>query len=392
MKEYWFVIYPHCFLWVKSEEGLIYNTENHAKISFSNTGTLSHVVGKLSAMENLYCIRLTEKELENQDVAEWIQEIITKGCGELVEDNGINQRPLSLSPILKVQDEADYYRWEHNQGIDGNIMENLHRIVFHLNGSNYGNNLYARQTFYPTNSDCRLQAKDILDFAINARVSPFFSEISLVGNPFSFDGFDKLTEELLKISPVSLYCTYQDISDSSEQIKKLAQKVKLNIIVTNQTTVEIYPQEATITYIVTSEEEYNKVLECNRKNINIIPLYNGNNLHFFEKFLYIDKESIQDIALDKRDIFIHQKINIQNFGKLTVMPDGKVYANINHRPIGNINDSLHSIVYHEITEGNSWLQIRNEKPCCECIYQWLCPTPSSYEDVIRKTNLCTIKP
>ena len=73
MKEYWFVIYPHCFLWVKSEKGLIYNTENHAKISFSNTGILSHVVGKLSAMENLYCIRLTEKELENQDVAEWIQ-------------------------------------------------------------------------------------------------------------------------------------------------------------------------------------------------------------------------------------------------------------------------------------------------------------------------------
>ena len=26
MKEYWFTVYPHCFLWLKGEEGLIYDT------------------------------------------------------------------------------------------------------------------------------------------------------------------------------------------------------------------------------------------------------------------------------------------------------------------------------------------------------------------------------
>ena len=87
-----------------------------------------------------------------------------------------------------------------------------------------------------------------------------------------------------------------------------------------------------------------------------------------------------------------QKLNIQDFGRLTVMTDGKVYANPNHSAIGHIGETPHALVYREITEGNSWLRIRDQKPCCDCIYQWLCPSPSHYEDVIGKPNLCHIKP
>lgn len=28
---------------------------------------------------------------------------------------------------------------------------------------------------------------------------------------------------------------------------------------------------------------------------------------------------------------------------------------------------------------------------CDCIYQWLCPSPSNYELVIGQPNLCHIK-
>ena len=40
MNKYWFTIYPHCFLWVKGEEGLVYNTQTYAKIRFHNIGEL----------------------------------------------------------------------------------------------------------------------------------------------------------------------------------------------------------------------------------------------------------------------------------------------------------------------------------------------------------------
>ena len=41
MKEYWFIIYPHCFLWLKEEEGLVYNTQSYARVRFRNEGLLA---------------------------------------------------------------------------------------------------------------------------------------------------------------------------------------------------------------------------------------------------------------------------------------------------------------------------------------------------------------
>jgi len=78
---------------------------------------------------------------------------------------------------------------------------------------------------------------------------------------------------------------------------------------------------------------------------------------------------------------------------LTIGPDGKVYSgDMNEPAIGTIDESLYTIVYREMTEGHSWLRIRDQKPCCDCIYQWLCPSPSNYELAIGKPNLCHVKP
>ena len=62
MKEYWFTVYPHCFLWLKGEEGLVYNTKNYAKVRFCREGLLAEKTEQLAVMENVYCNRLTEKE------------------------------------------------------------------------------------------------------------------------------------------------------------------------------------------------------------------------------------------------------------------------------------------------------------------------------------------
>ena len=395
MKEYWFTIYPHCFLWLKEEEGLVYNTQSYDSIRFFNEGLLAEKAKQLAIMENLYCIRLTEEELADEELNEWVQNMVAQECSALVEDNGINQRPLSLPPILKVQDEADYYRWEHRQGIDGNVIENLHRLVFHINGSKYGNELYAKQTIYPTVSSETLSAKDILRFAMNARVSPFLTEISLVGNPFSYEGLEDLIESLKAICPVSVYCTWQDVMNFLGDIEKLSTKANLHIMATGDAVLDKLPQEVNYTFLVASEQEYEAAMEFEGKyrleHTDIVPIYTGNNLIFFEECLYMDEESIESIKLDKREVFIRQKLNIQDFGRLTVIADGKVYANPNRSAIGHIGETPHAIVYREITEGSSWLRIRDQKPCCDCIYQWLCPSPSHYEDVIGKPNLCHIK-
>ena len=97
------------------------------------------------------------------------------------------------------------------------------------------------------------------------------------------------------------------------------------------------------------------------------------------------------MELSKNEIFIRQAININDFGQLTVMPDGKVYANVNTPSLGTVDDSPYSIVYKEFTNGQSWFRLRTQAPCENCIYQWLCPSPSNYETVIGQPNLCHLE-
>ena len=72
------------------------------------------------------------------------------------------------------------------------------------------------------------------------------------------------------------------------------------------------------------------------------------------------------------------------------MPDGQVYANPNTEALGSIRETPHRLVYREITEGHSWLRVRDSRPCCDCIWQWLCPSPSTYGQVLGRDNLCHI--
>ena len=75
-----------------------------------------------------------------------------------------------------------------------------------------------------------------------------------------------------------------------------------------------------------------------------------------------------------------------------IFSDGKVYANVYHEPLGTIDDDIRELIYKEMDKGTSWRRIRDMKPCCDCVYQWLCPSPSNYELAIGKPNLCHVKP
>lgn len=44
----------------------------------------------------------------------------------------------------------------------------------------------------------------------------------------------------------------------------------------------------------------------------------------------------------------------------------------------------------EIEIGESWLRIRNQKTCCDCLYQYICPSPSDLDLMIGQLNLCTV--
>lgn len=85
-------------------------------------------------------------------------------------------------------------------------------------------------------------------------------------------------------------------------------------------------------------------------------------------------------------------MNTHFFGILTIFANGEVHGNVNDMPLGNISDTvLLDLIAEEMKTKLSWRRIRDKQPCCDCLYQYLCPSPSNYEIVMNKQNLCYIK-
>ena len=66
---------------------------------------------------------------------------------------------------------------------------------------------------------------------------------------------------LQAICPVSVSSTWQDAMDSSDKVQELAMKTNLNIVVAECTSLADLPQEASYTFLVTSLQTYDVILE-----------------------------------------------------------------------------------------------------------------------------------
>jgi pseudo-rSAM protein len=402
MKKHWFTLHSDTFLWLKGSTGFFYNAENGEKNISPLTDKIENICHQLLKTANLYTTELTDEALNDDEVKRWIDSLINIQAGYLSLDVAFEERPVSLKPILKVQDNKKYYEEQHKLGFKGKILQNLHELTFYINGSDYGNNEYFKQAIFPLKVNQTLDSSKILSFIKNSK-SVFLSNINIVGNLFSYPGYERLIQDISEFSLQStIHITINDFLNHRQNIKsiKWPTTVQFNILI--DTVFDIpclqgLSSPFSITAFVFSENDFiqfSSIFEASPKELNIrfIPLYNKENLSFFESNIFIEKGELDKIELSKDEIFMKQAFNIGNFGKLTVMPDGKIYANVNMFPLGTIDESPYSIVYKEFTAGKSWFKLRDQIPCNSCIYQWLCPSPSNYELVIGKSNLCHVKP
>jgi hypothetical protein len=209
------------------------------------------------------------------------------------------------------------------------------------------------------------------------------------------ESLDELNEDICFLNESNDYNKYYteylyflaDDNNALENINKLLGKREL-IPDTNANNIKII-----YIFDVTSDEDSHQadhfVEQFQIEKYRLNPVYTGDNLRFFEKNVYLNKEDILFTSMTVKDFFARQSINLYDFGKINIMPNGDVYANLNHPMLGNIySNNLHEIVHKEVDEGKSWFRIRNQVPCNDCVYQWLCPSPSNHEIAIGRSNLC----
>lgn len=405
MKEYWLALHPDTFLWVKDSKGLVYNSRNYQMFHFENNNILSNLIDELLRLESLYRVTINDDDLSTEIVKNWVNGLLRTDSAILIENNGSNERPVSLKSELRVQDTIVSYKRDHIEGVGGRIMNNLQQLVFHINGSHYGNSFYSKQIIYPRPEEEDVKLEDILSFITSFGDTSFFlSHIVLVGCLWQYSAYNDLLAFLhsLKVE-VTIYSAEHDYLKYRGIQKNFSyDNMTFHVLVSDYNTDHsILFREAatdnsvTCGFIVTSENDYEcviQLIDCFNlsEKCRIYPLYTADNLAFMAENLYMNEESFENIDLSKREIFAHQVINTNFFGTLIVLPDGNVFSGNVVMPIGKINESLYTIVYREMTEGNSWLQTRDQEPCKKCVYQLLCPSPSTYEQIIGVPNLCHI--
>ncbi len=122
---------------------------------------------------------------------------------------------------------------------------------------------------------------------------------------------DRLTEMGFWIL---VYVTAQDMLEHAGYAWQLEQEgVFFHILVTGKTGDKVFQREnvaekENYTFVITSEAEYDQAMkdmeqyQLNRADV--IPVYTGENLSFFEECVYLTQEELNEMALTKREIFI----------------------------------------------------------------------------------------
>lgn len=393
------ILFPDVFIWEDSNRCVVYNSIERKGIIVQLDSRLSDLIDHLQNPDSLYSIVLSDPQSRTKQIETFLSYILDSNSGCIVDDSP--DLRLSLKPILRIQDDATYYKWQLRQGITEDAVNNLHSVILNV-GSDYGDDLFAKQTLYPVkNFGENIDISRVLDFFNRARYSEFLYDFSIVGNCGGVLREDFL-QQINTTTNLNFYLNYEHIRSNPTLIDTLNNYGKVTMLVRASCCLdnmswflsESVKDISQIRIFVESEKDC-EVLSTfctellDRNIISIIPLFNGGNKNFMHKTLDIDVGDLLANGPDKRQIFINQALNVFDFGKLYIMPSGLVYTNLCNDPIGSINDNLSKLIMSEFSKGTSWLKTRGEGKCRKCLFRFLCPSPSNYE-ILMNTTLCNI--
>lgn len=377
--DYWFTIEPYIFVSITNQCVLLYNTLDGVTLE-SDKAEVIKLIKETLQQENCGVVLLTNERYKQKDVSDFIRELRNNYMGDIIDVALSEGKPVQLLPYYNFPNKQEIYKRQNFSPLQ-NGLENLSEINIHLGAT--------------TN------ITKLIPFLHSVTGTPTFNiignikEVSNYGELLTY--FDQYT------APKNIVCSYKDVialqpAFENNFLYRISVYLPMEIqqwenarqILLNQT----FPVE--YVFDVTSDEEIlqaEQIIEQYQiENYQLKPVYTGDNISFFEENVFLDKEDILSTPMTIKDFFARQAMNIYDFGKINIMPNGDAYANLNHPALGNIHtDNIHEIISKEVEEGKSWFYIRNQEPCTDCVYQWLCPSPSNYEIAIGRPNLCHVK-
>ncbi len=411
--KYWFYIEPHCFIHTNSKLVIIINTMSSTKKVFKKTRRIAEIVDKLMTRESYFCVELSDIDLTDNEVFIFIQEIRSSFSGDCVNQNHVRAKPIFPYPLLKLQRQISNLEKidEISPGVD--VLTYLKELTFYINSECKLNcsccqNAFKQTTFCTKAFNGKITLTEIAGFVKKLQGSGL-NVINIVGGDiFNYSELQDLVDFFNRTSYKIFY--HSQLQNLRFNLIKLnyfkggngALNVNVNFPIDTNVIEEICSDpvfremHCRWNFLVSSDDEFDevsRVIEAFKiENVMVYPFYNFRNLVFFESRVFMEERDILFGNISKQTYFSRQIINENNFGKMKVLPQGTLFSNLNNESIGCIDDFVPELLFRELKNGNSWLNIRNMQPCSDCVYQWLCPSPSNYELAIGKPNLCHVKP
>lgn len=409
-KKYWFYLEPYTFVFVGDKQTVIYNTLNSAYIPSSGNKRVDKVIQLLLLQGSGYCTEITDEDMEDKAFSDFIQQIRNSFSGDIVPQKKNKPKPFIFKPILRLIDNFHHIKKQGYADFSLNILRYLKEISLYIssdcNQECQSCSNYYKQTLFCTkqNNHENISLETIIEILDKIEKTGVNLVNITGGNIFDYEHFVPLVSILKDHSfKTRFYIHYKNINDVEQiptnEVFTFIVLINLESFDKNSFKKSVYLlKEYDVEYLffIESEDDYILVAQIIKENpklkINIKPFYNNNNFEFFQQNVFIDLDDIINSNTDKQTIFRRETLNENFFGQLIIGVNGDVYSNINYMPIGNIfkEDTLNKIVFEEINTGRSWFKIRNEGICKGCCNRLLCPSPSNYEIVLNRENLCNI--
>lgn len=397
MKDFILTIDSNTFIWTQQDEGLVYNSSNFKSINFKSHEIIKEICKQLAKPERLYSVPISKTEAENPYVKKWIEDLLL--IESAIFEPYDKDATVSLKPILKIQNDISKIVNKNNCN---DIIDCVREVTFHLTGANigYGEVEYHKQFLYPTKNKEYLRYDNLVAFL---KFIPQKENIILnfIGDCDLYPEIKALGYLLSKRkNSVIFHFRLEDIHRIWNNIHSTIDSYNICLLCkVNEEThkhlsfVEEYLPNANLLFLVGSEEENSimETIDITNFNYNTTPIFTGNNYDFLSQYIYVEKDDLANIKMEKRYIFINQAINGNFFGKLEILPDGSVWDNQNFQKNGFINEDFSQLMFSIFDNKRAWFYNRQQEPCNHCLYQWLCPPPSNLELVLNKPNLCHIK-
>jgi pseudo-rSAM protein len=377
--DYWFTIEPYVYVSIANKGALLYNTLDGVTLESDKIGVIE-LLQEMLQEENCGVVFLKKETYEQKDINAFIRKLREKYIGDIIDVSLSKGKPVQLLPFFNFLDKSEIYK-NHNFSPFKNILKNLSEISIHV--------------------DHTTNVTNLIPFLQSVPESITFNIIGNIGDVSDCN-------ELLSFfnqhpSPKYILCSYTNITSLQPSFEnnfsyRISVRFPIDMQQWNHSMQILLNQTLPVEYVfdVLSDEDSQQVEQLvdrfRIEKYRLNPVYTGDNISFFKENVFLTKDDILSTFMSIKDFFANQSMNIFDFGKINIMPNGDAYANINHPVLDNIyTHSIHEIVYKEMEEGKSWFRIRNQAPCNDCVYQWLCPPPSNYEIAIGRPNLCHVR-